>query len=114
MVIVSNDGPSLGTIGGNRNKAITGYRVVARVPHEWASKTFSKISGNGVGLTTAYKDITVFHLSDDHHEFEKLFTEVVTKCADKEKDSVGTLDAQIHELEVKRNALLLEIRGDQL
>lgn len=109
MVIISNDGPSLGTIGGIRDRKITGYRVVARVPHEWASKTFSKISGNGVGLTTAYKDITVFHLSDDHPEFEKLLTTVITKCADKEKDSIGTLDDQIRDLETKRAALLLEM-----
>lgn len=114
MVIISNDGPSLGVIGGKRDKEIIGYRIVARVPHKWASNTFSKISGRGVGLCTAYKDITIFHLSNDDVNFLKNMVDVITKCADKEVDAIGTLDAQIHKLEVEKSALLLKLKGDDV
>ena len=103
------------TISSEKSKMYKGaadYRMVAMVPHEWASKNISPIVNTGHGyITTAYKGITIISLTDTNPKFAKNLAKIINLCTKYENSKVGRIDAKIEELQKIRNDLVNSGKG---
>ena len=88
------------------------YVIEARVPHEWASENFNGKFFNTCGyITTAYKDVTLISISENHPNFKERLSSIITLCVDKEDNKISEIENKIEELYKERNALIDKTYG---